>query len=330
MNLNIIRANEVTEPGFYDMREKFYHADPCPEPSLSNSIAKMLLQTAPAKVKLAHPRLNPDFEPKDPSPVMLFGQACHRLLTGKGGDIDVIHYDSYRTKDAQQQKADALQLGRIPALAENYAEAQAMVERCREQLENIEDCQNAFKEGYGEIVAAARERDGVWLRGMIDWLEPRFVDGCVIIYDYKTTGESADPHVAHTHISNMAYEVQHGSYMRLMHHLLPGTKVKFRYVIQETEAPYLVSVVELLPFAQSIGAKKFSMARRKWANCLEEGVWPEYFKNIIHVGLPTWSENRWLEREEAEEDFLRANKDPHLAEILSEPEPDRSELKWGY
>ena len=47
-----------------DISAEAYHADPAPEPSLSSSVAKILVNLSPAHARIAHPRLNPDYRPR--------------------------------------------------------------------------------------------------------------------------------------------------------------------------------------------------------------------------------------------------------------------------
>ena len=47
---------------YYDMTTDEYHADPCPEPSLSASIAETIWRESPNHARNEHPRLNPNFE----------------------------------------------------------------------------------------------------------------------------------------------------------------------------------------------------------------------------------------------------------------------------
>ena len=56
------------KPGIYGMSEDCYHADPADAPSLSASIAKILIAETPLHAWTAHPKLNPNFvrEEKDP------------------------------------------------------------------------------------------------------------------------------------------------------------------------------------------------------------------------------------------------------------------------
>src|SRR4051812_43711235 len=56
-----------------------YHRDICPEPSLSNSLAGILLSRSPKHAWLAHPRLNPNYKPEE-SKVFDKGSAAHALL----------------------------------------------------------------------------------------------------------------------------------------------------------------------------------------------------------------------------------------------------------
>ena len=73
----------------YSMRAAAYHADPCERPSLSSSIAKILLEKTPRHAWTAHPRLNPDFAAKDESKFDL-GTAVHELMLGKGVGYTII------------------------------------------------------------------------------------------------------------------------------------------------------------------------------------------------------------------------------------------------
>jgi hypothetical protein len=41
-----------------------------------------------------------------------------------------------------------------------------------------------------------------------------------------------------------------------------------------------------------------------------EGIWPGYPTRIVKAELPPWMENRWLERELAEDDGINAGDDP--------------------
>ena len=65
----------LVKAGAYRLSEHQYHADPCPEPSLSCSLAKVLLAASPKQAAWEHPRLNPKWEPGPSKKHMELGSA---------------------------------------------------------------------------------------------------------------------------------------------------------------------------------------------------------------------------------------------------------------
>ena len=58
-----------------------YHADVgSPVPSLSSSIANVLISRSPLHAWMAHPRLNPDWRPEPWNKRLDFGTFAHKLL----------------------------------------------------------------------------------------------------------------------------------------------------------------------------------------------------------------------------------------------------------
>ncbi|MBK8009562.1 MAG: hypothetical protein IPK23_14905 [Rhizobiales bacterium] len=53
------RGAKITKPGIYQMPAPDYFADPCPAPSLNQSLAKVLLDQSPLHAFYEHPRLCP-------------------------------------------------------------------------------------------------------------------------------------------------------------------------------------------------------------------------------------------------------------------------------
>ena len=102
--------------GIHNIPEEEYHADPCPEPSLSRSTVKALLTLSPAHVFHGNRRLNPDYvEPANESKFDI-GNACHALLL-EGEDIaEVVEADSWRTKAAKEKRDEIYAAGRTPLL----------------------------------------------------------------------------------------------------------------------------------------------------------------------------------------------------------------------
>ena len=81
----------IEAPGIYDgIPENDYHADPVgPAPSLSASIAKLLVLKSPRHAWLAHPRLNKAKaeEVEKAKRARDVGTATHKLVLGAGKTI---------------------------------------------------------------------------------------------------------------------------------------------------------------------------------------------------------------------------------------------------
>src|SRR4029077_5767017 len=91
----------------FDVPASTYFADPCEGPSLTQSIAKILLEQSPLHAWHAHPRLGgkPD-EPEAYDSAKAIGNAAHKLMIGRGKEIMVLEFDTFRTKDSQQIRDD--------------------------------------------------------------------------------------------------------------------------------------------------------------------------------------------------------------------------------
>src|SRR4051812_46738879 len=98
---------KITAPGIYlDVAANDYHADPCPAPSLTQSVAKILLAKSPLHAWHAHPRLNPDYQHNDDTKFDV-GNIAHKMLLGRGKQIEVLEFDDWRTKAAKEAREKA-------------------------------------------------------------------------------------------------------------------------------------------------------------------------------------------------------------------------------
>ena len=286
----------IDRPGVYpDLAEADYHADPCPEPSLSVSVAKVLLDQSPLHAWAMHPRLNPAAEVEDPSAGMNIGSAVHAALLGKGADVVAIDAADFRTKAAREARDAAIADGRIPLIAEHAERVYLIAGAIREQLSRHEAAY-AFVAGYGhaEVTLINRERSGVWLRHRVDWLP---ADALEPLYDLKTTALSANPDQWSRQLFSMGYDLQAALYTRTEQRLRGGARRPMRFVVAEIEPPYGVSVLQLDPAALALADRKADAALALWHRCTTTGRWPGYPARVCHVEAPPWMETRWAERE---------------------------------
>jgi hypothetical protein len=285
----------IEKPGmFNDMPAADYHADPCPSPSLSASIAKVLIDYSPAHAKHAHPRLNPNYKPSESTRFDL-GSVCHAILLGRGKEIEVVIADDWRTKIAKEAREKAREAGKLPVLAEHYEKAVAMATIAGREIASLGIDLEA---GNSEPVLAWREGD-IWFRTMIDWLS----SGANLVIDLKTTGESAAPHNVPAKMASDGWAVQAAMHERALNVFSPATmgRRKHLFILIETDEPHALTVNAISEGVMTMGRKQLAYAVAQWDKCMRENIWPGYPRLVNTPELPSWAENRWLDREIKEE-----------------------------
>lgn len=297
-------AIAITEPGVYPMPADVYHADPCPEPSLSSGIAKLLLDRSPSHAWFHHPRLNPDFAERHRRTFDI-GRAAHAVLLGDEKRFAVIDAPDYRSKAAREDREAAYAAGKVPLLAAEWNKVTTMAFVARHQLDRHAEAADAFRDGKPEQALIWREGP-IWCRALLDWMP---AEGPVF-YDYKTTSASAHPDAwGQRQLFDIGADIQAAFYSRGIRAVLGIERPRFRFVVQETEEPYCLAVVELAPEVAGVADRKVRRAIKQWAWCLEHDRWPGYPNRVCYIEMPLWAEKRWLEREEREQAMARRGED---------------------
>src|SRR5262245_60670140 len=135
--------------GVHSISADAYHIDPCPSPSLSASIAKLLSSRTPLHAWYAHPRLNPAYE-VDTDQKFDIGTACHSLILNDPRIFHIVDADDWRTKDAKAQRDEARAAGKVPLLALQWKRVNDMCLSARTQLDRHEEAFRAFTDGEPE------------------------------------------------------------------------------------------------------------------------------------------------------------------------------------
>lgn len=272
------------EPGLHvNMAAEQYHADPCPVPSLSNSIAQILIERSARHAWMAHPRLNPRHEREDKAAFDI-GRAAHSLLTGDPERFVLVDAADWRTKAAQEQRDGAYAAGKVPLLARQWDGVQAMAKAARAQLARHEECAAAFAPGHGDAEATLIWQEGdTWLRSRLDWLSPERH----LIVDYKTTSGSADPDSWSRTAFGMGYHIQAAFYRRAVEALF-GKEAEFRLVVQEVAPPYALAVYAFNGDGLDLGERKVERALGLWRWCMKHDAWPAYSQHSYWIEPPPW------------------------------------------
>lgn len=265
-----------------DMPDDFYHADPCPTPSLSGTTAfKMVQPGGPALVKAEMDK------PKAPTTAMIEGTTIHSVVLGAGKTLIADEYvtESGRPstkKEAKEWRAKQAQLGRMVVSPDLFERAVAMKQVAGAHPE----AGPLLKGGIPELsifdydVAA-----GAWLRGRIDYLRDRKT-----VVDYKTTTD-ASPQAFQRHAWNMGYHVQAAHYMRIARRLgIIDDDATYTLVVQERYAPYRIAVYELDDDLLTEGEIQVQRAIRAWADGVNHEIWPSFPACLMPLTAPAWAQ----------------------------------------
>lgn len=276
----------ISGPGIYRLPAAIYHADPAPAPSLSSSLARLIVGQSPAHAREAHPRLTLD--PVSPeSRAIDRGAAMHELLLGGEARILTIDARDWRTKAAKLARAEARAADRIPVLAADWPAMARMLAELRRFLGQAGHGA-AFTAGAGEAeLSGFWQSSGIWSRARFDWLDRR----ARLIWDYKTTALPLEEWRRRALRDPLA-AVQPIHY-RKGALAVTGDRYRFRYVVQEVKAPYASIIVEPGDRLVRAALPAYDRAAAAWRAGIERGHWPAYPARVETLEPPQPKRRPW-------------------------------------
>lgn len=290
----------VTGPGVYSLTSAEYHADPVPGGSLSSTGARNLLPpSCPAHFK--HWRDNGE----DPKKAWDIGHAAHKLVLGSGPELVLVDRPRWDTNEVKAQLAEIRDRGDVPLKGGDFGLVHAMADALRA---------HPWASGLFDPAAGAAEQAIVWqergswmeevadgefvprsatvtCRAQVDFLRRPVQGQRFLLPDYKSTGAKygASPAKLGRTISDYGYYIQLGFYLRGVRALgLAGDDAVGLLVVQETAAPYLVTVAEPDRDAMRLAEIRITEAINTYAQCTTTGRWPGYSDDVVRVELPAW------------------------------------------
>lgn len=286
--------------GVQNWTEDEYHRDPCPEPALSSSLAKTIINETPLHAWVSSPRLDPDFERTEKAEFDI-GNGAHKLYLGKGSDLAIIPAKAFNTNAAKAARDQAYAEGLTPLLTHQFDKVKDMVDAGRFQLQRHE-CGDPFVDADPDDVEVciAWEQDGVINRAMLDRIDRKKR----IIWDLKTSGVSANPDRLDRVVSDRGYDISNAHYTDGAREVFGGDWT-MRFVFQEKTYPYLLSIIDLHPEWIDTARRKVKRARHVWRYCLDSGVWPGYPSKVCTLEAPAYHDAKWYAREVQEDDVKR-------------------------
>lgn len=266
-----------------DLTSDEYHADPCPEPSLNSTTARLLLSRTPAHAKAQHPRLSDVPHVKTDSDAMKLGTAVHQILL-RDDRIEVIPFDEWRTNESKALVAEALAAGRVPMKPKMWKQAQNVAAAIREQMTAIRPV--PFTAGTPEATITWQDVGGAWCRARLDWLR----DDLTKVWDLKCTSKTAEPEVWKKQLFNLGYDLQGAFYLRGVEKLF-GVRPEYEWVVAETTPPYAVKRFRLSEQAMFSAGVKVDAALSVWNECLAANDWPAYDPDVHIAEIPGWQKD---------------------------------------
>lgn len=262
----------------HGLDEATYHA----RPELSSTEARLIL-SSPAKYRWRKDN-PPLFDPSDKFDV---GSAVHAKVLGTGYEVDILDFDSYRTKAAQEARDESRDNGRVPILRQKYTEVEAMTEA----VLATPTARALFAQAGGAAEASVfADVDGVPVRARFDFL-PEQGEGRRVAVDLKTTID-ASKRAFEKSVASYQYDVQRAWYLDALTAAtgpMPhGMDPEMVFVAVEKEPPYLVAVHQIPQSWAEKGHTKAAVARRLFAECTRSGTWPGYPTEVQLLDEPIW------------------------------------------
>jgi hypothetical protein len=260
-----------------------YFADPCETPSLSQSIAKVLVTQSPLHAWQEHPRLGGGSN-KKATRAMDTGSIVGAILLGTADQVveRIYGFEDFKKKDAQVQRDAAKERGKVPVLDHEF-------DRLSETALHVAKSFRAFGiefSGQSEMMLEWTEESTagpVLCRGMLD----HYLRADGVAYDTKSIA-SAHPDSCQKRMDEMGYDIQWAAYTSAMRKLEPSRFPQLGFLFFETEKPYAVNPIRPSQSLQQLGGLRWERAYNTWGRCMRDNVWPGYANGWNTVAARAW------------------------------------------
>lgn len=264
-----------------DLDDADYHGH---KTSLSASGAKLLAPPTCCPAKYRWRLDNREF--KDSYD---FGHVAHRLILGKGQDIEVLPYDSFQPKAPREARDDARAAGRSPILAKDHAKAVTLAGAVR----GHDIAGPLFADGEAELSLFWPDPrvDGVTRRARLDWLTPAAPGRRRFIVDLKTA-RSSEPDAFGRAAADYGYAISAAQYVDGAIACGLADDPAYLLVVVEKDEPHVVSVFQVDDDLLQLGRALLREATRVYAECTATDTWPGYLRDVAPLELPGYYINK--------------------------------------
>lgn len=213
---------------------------------------------------------------RESTPAMDFGRLVHAItLTPEDlGEFVKSPFDNFRTKEAQNWKAEAIESGMTIVSDEDFDRAYAISKVF--WADQTED-------GETEVAVYSQIGD-VKLKGMIDVVPAS--SNCLI--DLKTTASIDGIEGLTRTIISRGYHWQAALYLDLWNAATGENRNEFLFFFVETLAPHEGAWVSLDQEFIRHGRNGYMQAISKWNECLKLNKFPKQIEGIQTISAPKW------------------------------------------
>lgn len=280
-------------------------------PALSGGVLTTLLTECPRAAIEEYRPPEPSDDPAEPDDTEASdrGTIAHSILLEGHADgvvvIDPLDYPADKTgnipkgwtnKAIQGARDAARAAGKVPVLAAKMNKIITMVRATHAYIESL-------REAEPDVWAMFQPDGGrsevtmTWTDGATDCKirADRISNDNRICCNFKTTASSVEPE-RWSRTQMLDYYVGGAFYVRGVE-AATGMRPTYLFLCQETNPPYLCSLVGLSPHYLDLGMRKVEAGLKLWAECARSGRWPGYPSRAVWPEPPEWEEFRWTERE---------------------------------
>lgn len=257
-----------------------------PMATLNSGLANRLLNRSPLHTWTGHPKLNPAWKPVE-NEAFDIGAAVHDMVIEGAHRYEVLDFPDWRTNASKEARQAARDAGKRPLLRHQADAVAPMADAVWNVLRASPDLEALGELDFERTYVWEEEAGGrnAWLRCRPDWVT---LDRKVAL-SFKTTSSSAEPEAFARTIMNFGYDLQAAFECRGIEAVL-GVKVEhYIWVVQETTAPFAVSLVGMSNQMREYGQTRMDAAVLKWAECMATGEWPGYPLRIAYIDPPAWA-----------------------------------------
>ena len=264
-------------------------------PSLNASIAKIMHFGTPREAWLAHPRLNPNYQPDDAAKFTI-GKAAHNLILEGGDALQVINPEDNRNKptkdypdgkipegwtnEAMRAARDStLELGKVPLLPSEFDQVRAMAYMAEDAMRRMGFSLSDFHKEKSIAFKIGKTH----CRARLDMLRD---DGNLRI-DLKTTSAKTPQEWIRKYLTSMGHDIQDDFHNRAAE-AETGVWPRSLFLVQQDFGEFDCFWVEMTAAKKEVARVKVERALAKWSACMAEDYWPGWPSIINEAEATQW------------------------------------------